>query len=107
MSLRVQKDTVCDSIATNAAVSQLTQTQSVVGPQTLSNSSFFPANTFNTVGFTFTTGSTLASERFVGGVLAPNGKVYGIPYFSSGILEVTPEFPSLQPWMLAPEFNKF
>ena len=37
-------------------------------------------------------GATLTdTEKWFSGVLAPNGKIYGIPYGSTNILIITPE----------------
>lgn len=37
-------------------------------------------------------GATLTGgDKWIGGVLAPNGKIYGIPYESTDILQTTPE----------------
>ena len=35
-------------------------------------------------------GSLTGSAKWVGGVLAPNGKIYGIPYYSTTVLEIDP-----------------
>ena len=35
-------------------------------------------------------GSLSGSNKWIGGVLAPNGKIYGIPYNSTQILEIDP-----------------
>jgi len=35
-------------------------------------------------------GSLSGSNKWIGGVLAPNGKIYGIPYNSTQILEIEP-----------------
>ena len=76
MSSRVQKDIVCDSLSANTAVSQLSQTQAADLLVTLTNSSLFPVNYYNTTSITLTTGSTFSSDYI--GVLAPSGKIYGI-----------------------------
>jgi hypothetical protein len=47
------------------------------------------------------------TAKWWGGVLAPNGEVFGIPYDSQSVLQVKTGIPQLQPWMLAPHFNKF
>ena len=53
-------------------------------------------------------GSTFSSaSRFTCSCLAENGKIYSPPYAETTVLEITPSFPALPPWMLAPEFNKF
>lgn len=41
-----------------------------------------------------------------GGVLAPTGAIYGVPGGYSHPLLIRTGLPTLQPWMLAPEFNK-
>ena len=38
-----------------------------------------------------TFGSLSGTNKWVGGVLAPNGKIYGIPFGSTTILEIDPE----------------
>ena len=42
--------------------------------------------TFNQTANTF--GSLAGSNKWIGGVLAPNGKIYGIPRDSTTILEI-------------------
>jgi hypothetical protein len=42
-----------------------------------------------------------------GAVLSPNGKIYCVPRDSSIIATIKTGIPKLQPWMIAPEFNKF
>ena len=42
-------------------------------------SSFFLSNLFGSLG---------AGNKWFGGVLAPNGKIYGIPYGSTQVLEI-------------------
>ena len=37
-----------------------------------------------------TFGSLAGSRKWVGGVLAPNGKIYGIPFNSTTVLEIDP-----------------
>ena len=55
--------------------------------------------------------SNPSGDAWFGGVLAPNGKIYGMP--SSGnptiqILEITKTVPRLMTnWILYPQFNKF
>lgn len=46
------------------------------------------------------------SNKWVGGVLVAGGSIYGTPNTSSSVLIIRPGLPILQPWMLAPEFNK-
>ena len=50
---------------------------------------------------------TGTSPYFVGGVLAPNGNIYCIPGSLPSIGVITTRIPTEEPWMLAPEFNKF
>jgi hypothetical protein len=38
----------------------------------------------------YITGLTSGGAKWSGGVLAPNGKIYGIPYDSSGVLVIDP-----------------
>ena len=50
-------------------------------------------------------------DAWAGGVLAPNGKIYGMPINSgnttSYILEITKTFPRVMTnWILYPQFNK-
>jgi hypothetical protein len=58
-----------------------------------------------TAGATFKqiTGGT---QKYVGSVLAPNGKIYGVPNYNNNIIEIKTGIPYHPPWMLAPEFNK-
>jgi hypothetical protein len=63
-------------------------------------------NTVDTTTVTISSGSNLGGTH-EGGVLAPNGNVYGMPTSSSNVLVIKTGIPTLPPWMLAPEFNKF
>ena len=45
-------------------------------------------STFSTTTNTF--GSLTGNEKWYGGVLAPNGKIYGIPFSSTQVLEIDP-----------------
>jgi hypothetical protein len=47
------------------------------------------------------------STKFAGGVLAPNGIVYGIPNSAENVLQVRTGLPTLPPWMLEAYFNKY
>ena len=61
-----------------------------------STSTNFSANLNNSIiGKSFSQnivqfGTLTGTSRYIGGVLAPNGKIYGIPYSSSQILEINP-----------------
>ena len=44
---------------------------------------------------------------FFGGVLAPNGIIYGMPYVHNYVLQIRTGLPTLQPLMLEAYFNKF
>jgi hypothetical protein len=44
---------------------------------------------------------------FFGGVLAPNGIIYGMPYVHNYVLQIRTGLPTLQPWMLEAYFNKY
>jgi len=44
---------------------------------------------------------------YIGAVMGPDGKIYFAPSKSGTIVSVETGIPSQQPWMLAPEFNKF
>jgi streptogramin lyase len=48
-----------------------------------------------------------ASRKYSGGVLAPDGVIYCIPRDAPTIMTIKTSLPTLEPWMLAPEFNKF
>ena len=58
---------------------------------------------------TFTTVPTgvTGTQKWRGGVLGPNGTIYGIRYNASNALIIRPGIPTLPPWMVGPEFNKF
>ncbi len=47
------------------------------------------------------------SRKYSGGVLAPDGVIYCIPRDASRIMTIKTGLPTLEPWMIAPEFNKF
>ena len=59
-------------------------------------------NTADTIAISGLTGS----DKFRGGVLAPNGKIYGVPYVSSSVLTINTGIPNVPSWMLKPYFNK-
>jgi len=65
-------------------------------PKTPENFSNPTVGTAGTVGFAVTTtqngsGILSGSTKWVGGVLAPNGKIYGIPFTSTTVLVIDPE----------------
>ena len=47
------------------------------------------------------------SGKYSGGVLAPDGVIYCIPRNAPTIMSIKTGLPTLEPWMFAPEFNKF
>ena len=55
-----------------------------------------------------TFGSLFGSSKWAGGVLAPNGKIYGIPCYSTTVLEIDVGscYDSCD-WALSPLVNKF
>ena len=53
-----------------------------------------------------TFGSLTGSLKWLGGVLAPNGKIYGIPYNSTTVLEIDP-VAGTAPWAISNYLNKF
>ena len=57
---------------------------------------------------TSTFGSLSGSAKWQGGVLAPNGKIYGIPFNSTTVLEIDVGscYDSCD-WALSPLVNKF
>jgi hypothetical protein len=59
-------------------------------------------NTFNSISISAPAGA----NKYTGGVLAPNGKIYCPPHTASNIGIIKTNYPSLEPWMIAPEFNK-
>jgi hypothetical protein len=60
----------------------------------------------NNTGGTITSNLPSGGEKFYGGVLAPNGKIYMIPATYPNVATIETGTPSQQPWMMAPEFNK-
>jgi hypothetical protein len=60
----------------------------------------------NTADTTTITGLT-GSNKWLGGVLAPNGKIYGFPRDATNVLQIKTGLPKLPPWMLQAYFNKF
>lgn len=60
----------------------------------------------STVNLTKITGIT-GTLKYSGGVLGPDGIIYCIPRNASKIMTIKTGIPTLPPWMLAPEFNKF
>jgi hypothetical protein len=61
----------------------------------------------NNIGGTITANLPRGGEKFYGGVLAPNGKIYMIPATYANVATIKTGIPKLPPWMMAPEFNKF
>lgn len=53
------------------------------------------------------TGLSSSTDKWNGGVLAPNGKIYGIPRDSTSVIQIRSGLPTLPPWMLQAYFNKF
>jgi hypothetical protein len=60
----------------------------------------------NNIGGTITSNLPSGGEKFYGGVLAPNGKIYMIPATYPNVATIETGIPKLPPWMMAPEFNK-
>jgi hypothetical protein len=60
----------------------------------------------NNIGGTITANLPSGGEKFYGGVLAPNGKIYMIPATWPNVATIKTGIPRLPPWMMAPEFNK-
>ena len=55
---------------------------------------FLNNNKYNSYNFEIeisTFGSLSGAGKWSGGVLAPNGKIYGIPFHSTEVLEIDPE----------------
>ena len=61
----------------------------------------------NTVDTTTISGLLSVASKWAGGVLAPNGKIYCIPTNYTSVLSINTGLPSVAPWMLQPQFNKF
>lgn len=59
-----------------------------------------------TISANLPSGIGINSEKYYGGVLAPNGKIYMMPATWPNVATIKTGIPQLQPWMLAPEFNK-
>ena len=47
------------------------------------------------------------SSGYSGGVLGPDGIIYCIPRNAPTIMTIKTGYPTQQPWMMAPEYNKF
>jgi len=55
-----------------------------------------------------TFGSLAGSYKWIGGVLAPNGMIYGIPYFATTVLKINPTDVDFdEDVILSAYFNKF
>jgi len=52
-------------------------------------------------------GLTDRNTKYGGGVLAPNGKIYGIPINVDNVLIINYGLPKYPNWMLQAYFNKF
>ena len=48
-----------------------------------------------------------AQDVWFGSLLGPDGKIYFIPCRYGAICTIETGIPSQQPWMMAPEFNKY
>jgi hypothetical protein len=59
-------------------------------------------NTFNNISISAPAGA----NKYTGGILGPNGKIYCPPHTQANIGIIKTNFPTLLPWMIAPEFNK-
>ncbi len=60
----------------------------------------------NTVNTTDISGFYTVNDRWSGGVLASNGKIYMSMSTSPNIGVIKTNLPAIEPWMMAPEFNK-
>jgi len=60
----------------------------------------------NTVNTTDISGFYTVNDRWTGGVLAPNGKIYTVMSRSPNVGIIKTNLPTIEPWMTAPEFNK-
>ena len=60
----------------------------------------------NTANVTDISGIYTVDDRWQGGVLAPNGKIYLNMARSPNIGIIKTRLPTQEPWMMAPEFNK-
>ena len=56
---------------------------------------------------TTTFGSLDGMNKWQGGVLAPNGKIYGIPCNSTTVLEIDLQDGKTAPWAISNYLNKF
>jgi hypothetical protein len=75
---------------------QITCDSLFVGENKITSSSSLSLHQFqgfpkNTTDFTTITGLVGATNKWYGGVLAPNGKIYGIPYASTSVLIIDPD----------------
>lgn len=61
----------------------------------------------STANLTTISGIPISGSAYSGGVLGPDGVIYCIPRNAPTIMTIKTGIPKLQPWMLAPEFNKF
>jgi hypothetical protein len=74
---------------------------------TQSNNKLLFYDVLNNTGGTIVVTTNNYTEKWVGGVLAPNGKIYMIPTQYTRVATIKTGIPKLPPWMMAPEFNKF
>jgi hypothetical protein len=88
-------------------VNQISGTRGGIGTYTVSISQTVSSTTIICyVGLSNISGLT-GTAKWVGGILAPNNKIYGIPFDSpSGIILKT-GLPTIPQWMIAQQFNKF
>jgi hypothetical protein len=90
-------------------VNQLSGTTGGIGTYTVNISQTRSSQSITgVIGLTYITGAgSSGSLKWFGGVLAPNGVVYGVPFSSSSVLQIKTGLPTLPPWMLEAYFNKF
>ena len=89
-------------------VNQLTGTTGGIGTYTVNISQTRSSQSISGVsGLTYITGAGAGGDKWFGGVLAPNGIIYGVPFSSPSVLQIKTGLPTLPPWMLQAYFNKF
>jgi hypothetical protein len=60
-----------------------------------------------TIKFLNTNYNSFYDQGWFGGVLAPNGRIYGVPATRPNIYVIQTGLPKYPNWMLDPYFNKF
>ena len=91
-SIKVDNPTSFDSLKVNTLNSG-SITSTAINSNSFLSPFQFQSISQNSADTTTITGLNVDSNKWIGGVLAPNGKIYGIPYSSTNVLIIDPDSP--------------